>query len=108
MIDPRIIETLKASHADLHLLRIVEEGETVVEVVARRPAADVFRKFRAMLRNPARKEDAPEQLVRDCVLYPEAVELVEIFRVRVGAVDTFAAKLITLAGLTEGCESSPL
>lgn len=108
MIDPKIIETLKTTNPDLHLLKIVEDGAAVVEVIVKRPPADTFRKFRAMLRNPARKDDAPEQLVRDCAVYPEAAGLTEVFRVRVGAVDTFAAKLIELAGLTEECESSPL
>lgn len=107
-IDPQIIEKLKAAHPDLHLLQHKEDGEVVAEVIVKRPPPDVFRKFRAMLRNPARKDEAPEQLVRDCCLYPDPAALAEIFRVRVGLIDTFAGKLIDLAGLSEDCESVPL
>jgi hypothetical protein len=61
-----------------------------------------------MLKHPGRKEEAPEALVRACCVYPEPAELTEIFRVRVGLIDTWAGKLIDLAGLVEECESTPL
>ncbi len=107
-IDPKIIDTLKASNPDLHLVTHKEDGVVVVEAVLKRPPADEFRKFRAMLKNPARKDEAPEALVRTCCVYPDPAALTEIFRVRVGLIDTWAGKLIDLAGLAEECESVPL
>lgn len=107
-IDPKLIESLKATNPDLHRFAHKEDGAVVVEAIFKRPPADDFRKFRAMLRTPARKDEAGESLVRTCCVYPEPAALTEIFRVRVGLIDTWAAKLIGLAGLSEECESTPL
>jgi hypothetical protein len=107
-MDAAIVEKLKAANPDIHLVQHREDGAVVVEAVLKRPPADEFRKFRAQLKNAARKDEAPEQLVRACCVYPDAASLTEIFRVRVGLIDTWAGKLIDLAGLAEECESVPL
>ena len=104
MIDAQIAADLKAKHgADLHLLS--HDG---VEVVCKRPGKGEYRRFRHMTIDEKRKEDAAETFVRDCTVYPDGQALAAIFEVRPGLIDTFAARLIDLAGTAKECETVPL
>lgn len=104
MIDHELAAALKDKHGnDLHVL--AHDG---VEIVCKRPGKAEYRRFRHMTLDERRKEDAAETFVRDCTVYPEAKELGVAFEVRPGLIDTFASKLVELAGTAKECEAVPL
>ena len=104
MIDPTIAAALKDKHGpDLHVLS--HDG---VEIVVKRPGKAEYRRFRHMTLDERRKEDAAETFVRDCTVLPDAKALAAEFEVRPGLIDTFAGKLIELAGTAKECEAVPL
>jgi hypothetical protein len=104
MIDPKIAAELKEKHgSDLHVMN--HDG---VEVVAKRPGKVEYRRFRHMTMDDRRKEDAAATFVRDCIVYPAAADLEREFEKRPGLVDTFANKLVELAGTAKECEAVPL
>ncbi len=104
MIDPEIVEELKAKHGtDIHLLS--HDG---VEVVAKRPGKAQYRRFRHLGIGERTKEDAAETFVRDCVVYPDQPGLSSEFEKRPGLIDTFCGKLLDLAGTAKDCEAVPL
>jgi hypothetical protein len=101
---PDQITELKEKHGnDLHLL--AHDG---VEVVAKRPGKNEYRKFRRETMDEKRKENAAEGFVRSCVVSPGGAEVTAIFDQRPGLVDTLASALVDLAGAAKECESTPL
>jgi hypothetical protein len=106
MIDKDVIEKLKEKHGDdLHLLS--NDG---VEFVFKRPPKEVYRRFRA---KATRDEgsgagDAAEGLVFACLVFPEAPALMVAIEKQYGLIDTFANKLVKLAGAAKECEAVPL
>jgi hypothetical protein len=106
MLTAEQIAALKDKHGpDLHLLRSPDGS---IEVVAKRPGRGEYRRFRRMTLDERKKEDASETFVRDCIVFPDAAELAKIFEVQPGLVDTWASKLIDLAGTAKECEAVPL
>lgn len=103
-LDPKIIEDLKTQHGnDLHLL----EHEDVALIV-KRPGKAEYRRFKSQVDDARRQETASEDFVRACCVYPPAVDLASIFNRRYGLTDTFASRLIDLAGLSKDATSTPL
>lgn len=104
MIDPKIAEELKAKHgADLHVL--AHDG---CEVIVKRPGRFEYRKFRKETLDERKKEDAPENFIRACCVYPEPADLSRMLEARPGLVDTFSGALIDLAGTSREADVSPL
>jgi hypothetical protein len=98
MIDAKVIEDIRTQNpdAELHKLRAVGE-----EIVARLPTSEEWRRLKAMAKDPVKALRANEQLVRDCILYPDAAGLESIAKRHPASIDSFANKLSELAGGVE-------
>jgi hypothetical protein len=93
MIDPKIIDDLKAKHSDLHLLE--HDG---VEMVFKRPSKEVYRRFKKLVLDEDRRAEAAERLIFDCLAWPDAPTAQVALEKQPGLVDTFASSLADLAG----------
>ena len=103
-MDAKVIEELKAAHGSgLHLIE--HDG---VEVVAKRPGGPQYRRWKQLTLDEKRRIDAGATLVRDCVVHPAAAELQALIDERPGLVDTFAGKLVELAGASQEATVTPL
>lgn len=91
------ITKLKSAHGDdLHLF--TSGGH---ELVLKAPGRDLWTKFKRTSQEPARRAQALEHLVTDCIVHPERDAVVSLIDRRPGLVDTVGEKLAELAGLDE-------
>lgn len=66
MIDPKVIEELKAKYGEVLVMRA---GSS--EVVCRPVDRVRYQKFMRLSVDPAKRESVLDQLFRDCVVYPD-------------------------------------
>jgi hypothetical protein len=103
MLDEKTIEDLKAKHGEIHLLEL-ESAEVIVKV----PDRDAWRRYRDMQRDEKRAAGAPERLLRDCCVFPDAAGLETLLAGRPGLVESFALKCQEIAGLSDKVASRKL
>jgi len=101
MIDPKIIDDLKAKHPGAKLHRLAHSG---AEIIVKPPGEAEYRKFKAKTKNDRLVAAAGEGLIYDCLVFPEAAVLATMIGERPGLVDTFTNALVDLAGLAKECE----
>lgn len=101
MIDPKIIEELKAKNPGAKLHRLVHSG---AEIVVKAPGEAEYRKFKRKAGDEKQRANAGEGLIYDCLVFPEAAAFAAIVSDRPALVDTFANTLVELAGLAKECE----
>lgn len=88
------VEELKGKHgAGLHQLEH-EEHAVIVKV----PSSGDAKRFRAATSDDAKKPHALEQLLRSCVVWPDAAGLSAMLEERPFLVETFGGGLLEVAG----------
>jgi hypothetical protein len=92
-IPPEKLEELRAKHRELFQFT---QGD--VTVVATPPNRHLWKRFRTQMMDDRRQSDAMENLVRDCVLYPDRAAFEAILERRPGLVEAFGKQLQELAG----------
>lgn len=103
MFDETTIETLKAKYGTIYLL-----AAAGFEVVVRPPTRQVWRKFRSLAADPAKRADCVEGLFRDCVVYPELKDVDAMLNQKPALAETFGDECATLGGAKEDCEKNAL
>ena len=73
-------------------------------VWVRRPDMGTYRRFRTHIQDERRKLDAPENLLKACLLQPTPKEFDLMLEDRPGLLDTFANELMVVAGLAKEVE----
>jgi hypothetical protein len=79
-----------------------------VDIIVKTPDRGAYKRFRAMLSNDSKRADAPEALLRDCLVYPEPGVFEQILNGAPALGDIFAAKVVELTGLTSEAEAKKL
>jgi hypothetical protein len=102
-LSPEVLERLSAMNIELHLLSA--DG---VDIVVKRPDRPSYKRFRAMVSDQAKRADAPETLVRDCIVYPTREEFNTLLESKPALGDVFGAKLLDLAGMTAEADAKKL
>lgn len=103
MIAPEILAKLAESGIELHLL---SSGEH--HIVVKQPDRATYKRFRSMVADQAKRADAPEALVRDCVVYPDRDGFNALLERHPALGDVFAAKLLDIAGMNSEAEAKKL
>jgi hypothetical protein len=93
MIDPTIAAELKGKHPGA--VALTAAGETVAVVAPTRPQ---WKRFRSTAVDEKRRPEALEQLLRDCLVYPDQAALTAILERKPGLAETFGAEVLELAG----------
>ena len=103
MIDPKVIEELKAKHGEIY--RLEHLGH---EVVVRLPSSPEWLRFKEMQADEGRRSKAPAQLVRDTCVFPDAQSLEVMLNKYPGLADTFAGEVAEVAGLSKKAQREKL
>jgi hypothetical protein len=74
------------------LVFVLEAGP--VRAIARRPARDVYRKFRAERADPAKRANSVEALFLACLIYPTAKEFDRVLDEHPAIGDLFGSQLL--------------
>jgi hypothetical protein len=94
MIDPAVEAEMKEKHPGS--VALTAGGETVVVVAPSRP---IWKRFRTVVASDdKRRPEGLEQLLRDCLVYPDQKALTAILDRKPGLSETFAAEVCELAG----------
>ena len=75
--------------------------DSVAEVVLRPPTRAEWRRFKEQGQDAQRRIGAAEQLVKDCVVHPEAAEFEKLLDRYPGIVDRVENVVADLAGIVE-------
>ena len=102
-IDQKVIDELKAKHQDLTQL---SQDET--DILVKPPTRPQWKRFRAFMSDERKRPDAMEQLLRDCLVYPELTELDAMLERRPGLAESFGSSVVEMAGLTDRVEKKVL
>jgi hypothetical protein len=96
-IDPQVLADLKAKHGEdsVHPLTTTDGKYTIV---VRRPGRAQWKRFRHMIADPAKRADALETLVRDCMLYPDRQAFEAMLEERPALAEVFGDEVGELAG----------
>lgn len=101
-----LVEELKKTHGIREVHRFVaESGETVY---LKMPPQPLWRRFRSQITDDKRRTEAPELLLRSCLLHPTQDAFDVMLEERPGLLDTFASQLVELAGLAKEVEKKVL
>lgn len=98
---------VKAGKQDVQLLSATVAGERH-EIIAKVPGSPEFQAYRDMLNDESKRTRARDQLVRDCILYPDSAGLDTMLEKLPGLGTTFGNKLSELAGAVEDVEAKKL
>jgi hypothetical protein len=96
-MDDKTVEALKAKHPDVKLVVLTAPGGE--EVVVKKPDRIAFRRYRGAMMDDARRADANENLLRQCLVHPDAAAFEAMLDEAPGLSDTFSGKLLRIAGL---------
>lgn len=88
---------LKDKHPGVPLHELT--GSSGASIIVRSPDRATYKKFRAHMQDDRRKLDAPEVLLRSCILHPDSAAVDVLLDQQPGLVETFANKLLEIAGL---------
>jgi len=98
---PQLVSQLKASNPG-RMLRLLstEVDEEEFEVIALVPSREAYIKAQDLATDPdhVTRNRAAEELVRECVVHPPAVDLDRLLEVRAGLGTSLGNKLTELAG----------
>ena len=104
-LDEAQLNDLKSKHGELFQLRAERTGDVVIVKKAPEP---LWKRFRTQMMDPAKKPFAPEQLLRDCIVFPDR-ETVDAMLARMpGLVDTFTGELAEINGAGQSVEKKAL
>lgn len=98
-----VLEELRTKHGQVWVLRALDE-----HVVVRRPTRAEYKRFRALASDEDRRADAPEALLRNCVVWPDPTALEALLERYPAMGDTFAVELLKIAGSTKDTSSTKL
>ena len=100
------LEQLRNKFPDkkLHLLT-APSGE---EIVVRRPDRPVWKRFQAQAQDDRRRQEALENLVTGCLVYPENGGWDAMVDERPGLVQSFGNAIVELAGAAQAVEKKAL
>lgn len=101
-----LVEGLKARHNVTQVHKFT--ADTGHTVYVRMPPSATWRRFRAQMQEPKKREAAGEILIRSCLLHPEEAGFDAMLTERPGLLDTFASELCELAGLSREIEKKVL
>lgn len=96
MIDEATKAAIKEKFPQALLLDI--DGE---EFVVRPPGRAEARRFRALVMDEKRRQDAAETLVRDCCLVPDPKALNELLERKPFFAESLSSKLLELGGMAQ-------
>jgi hypothetical protein len=102
------IAELKERHGEGQLVAITVDSSTGEQVVIRRPSRAEWKKFRAHGSDDKRRQHAPENLVRECSVFPDVDRLNALLDRYPGLVETLTIELVQLAGMTDSPEKKVL
>jgi hypothetical protein len=102
MIDPKVLEDLKAKHGEVVVL---SDEETGTEIVVRKPPRAAYKRFRSMAFDPKKQADAAESLMVDCVVHPSNDAWNALLDVYPALAETFAPEVLKLAGASQSVEA---
>ncbi len=92
-IDPKIVAELKEKHPALKLFQ-------VGSIIVKRPGPVEYRKFKVKgMTGGAARADATEELVRDCLVYPDQAAFTAMVNDQPALVDVLVDRLLDLAGV---------
>lgn len=94
-IDPATLADLKAKHGNAELVHLPEQG-----IVLKGPNRAQYLRFKKLQRE-GDVSQASEQLVRDCVVYPEPSVLDALLDRQPFLIDVLATEVAQLGGLGE-------
>lgn len=101
MIDEQTIQTLKQQHGDTLALLTANIGDDeqpdVRSFVVKSPGAE-YKRFKRDILDEGKRPAAVENLVRACVVHPDAHTFTELLNRRPALADRLADKVMTLAG----------
>lgn len=97
-------EKLKAQHGDIYSVS-APSGEMVV---VRMPDRALWKRFRSHMADERRRIDALENLVRGCVVHPDAPTFDAMLEKKPGLAETFGAAVVDLAGMAQDSEKKAL
>ena len=97
------IDELKAQHGTI--FELTASGESFI---AKPPARDVWKRFRAQVMDEGKRIVAMENLVRGCIVSPTGPELDSVFDRLPGLVETLGKKLVEEAGAGGEAEKKAL
>lgn len=96
---PGLAELRQKFGSEVEVLEATVDSGEVIRVAVRKPSRTVYSKYRQFLFDEARRHQASDVLVADCIVYPEdKIEREAIFDSHPALVDVFAAQIIKLAG----------
>jgi hypothetical protein len=93
VIDPKKLDEIQEKHDGA--VPLTAAGETVVVTT---PTRVKWRRFKDAISDDRKKSIAFEILLRDCVVYPDAVGLEAMLERKPGLAETFGAECAELAG----------
>lgn len=95
--EAKLVEDLKKKHGITQVHR--HTAETGEQVYLRMPEVGVWRRFRSQLHDERKRADAPEIVLRSCLLHPDQAGFDAMIAERPGLLDFFAGCLLEMAGL---------
>jgi hypothetical protein len=101
MIDKTTLEELKAKHGEVLCLKA---GDS--EAVFRRISRVLYKKFTKLISDPAKRDEALDQLARDCLIHPEKVAFEEMLAAKPFHAMRFAEALLKDAGAEDEAEKN--
>lgn len=91
-------ETIDALKQKLNVSRLYQlEAKSGESVLVRMPTTGDWRRFRSQLHEERKRVDAPETLLRSCIVHPDKAGFDAMVEEMPGLLDNFAAQLVELA-----------
>jgi hypothetical protein len=92
-LKPEEIQQLKQEHGELHQLDHL--GYTVVVKI---PSRAAWKRYRHMMFDDRKQSEAPEALLRECIVWPSRDEVERMLLKRPGLSETFGGLLMEICG----------
>lgn len=104
-LTPEQIAQLKDQHGDnIHMITTDENDS----IVAKAPTKPIYEKYKAALFDDRKRARANEGLVRDCLVAPDRETFNAMIETKPALIETYATKLLELAGAREAVEAKKL
>jgi len=104
--DEDIARDLKAQH-QVEAVHVFT-AETGEKAFFRAPSNPVWRRFRSHMSDTRKRDEAGENLVRSCLLYPDKATFDGWLESRPALIETFTDELAQVAGLSKDVEKKVL
>lgn len=102
-------EELAAVEGEGYLIPLVNEGVGIdVELIVRSPNRAQYKRFVASSMDDKKRLSAVENLVTECVVWPDRQRLEQLLEARPGLMMAISEKLMELAGIFEDVQIKKL